>query len=192
MKDKYKIVSQVLGPDRVKLDEPLLYHLLNKGEGKADCFYIATSLKELEQALKLAQELKIPFFIFGAGTKVLISQDLEGLTIKNRTSGIKISGVKGKVSPQGIGVEEAMVEVESGVSMQKMNDFLKAQNLKTLTGGFIPEGTIGGSLYIDPRLQDLVQKIKVFSDSQVFDIDIPELKKTDIILSAIFKVKSAI
>jgi UDP-N-acetylenolpyruvoylglucosamine reductase len=157
----------------------------------ADCFYIATSIKELTDSLDLAKELKIPFFIFGAGTKVLISEKLEGLTIKNRTSGLRVSGVKGKVSVKGIGVAEAMVEIESGVSLQKTNEFLKDQKLKQFNFPFIPTATIGGSLYVTPPLQDLTQKVKIWSDGEVSETEVYDLKRSDIVLSIIIKVKAA-
>lgn len=192
MKEKIKILEQVLGKVRIKLDEPLKYHLENAPTGKAPVFYIATNLKELEQALSLSSELKIPFFIVGSGTKTVISdRGLEGFVIKNRASGIKISGVKGKVSSKGIGVHEAMVEVESGASFQKLNDFLKEQGLRQLDFPFSASSTIGGSLFISLPLQIMTQKIKVFSDSEVSDIDILDLKRGDCILSVILKVKSA-
>lgn len=191
MKDKYALVEKELGAVRVKFDESLKYHLASGSVASAQCFYIATSIKELTDALNLAKELKLPFFIFGAGTKVLVSEDLEGLTIKNRTSGIRVSGVKGKVSVKGIGVAEAMVEVESGVSLSKTNEFLKDQKLKTLNFPFIPNATVGGSLYVMPPLQDLTQKVKVYSDGEVSDIEVYDLKRNDIILSIIIKVKAA-
>jgi len=192
MQEKFKLLAQALGKERIKFDEPLKYHLAVSTDASAKCFYIATTIKELEQVLNLTDELKIPFSIFGAGTKILLTDyNLEGLVIKNRTSGIKISGVKGKVSNKGIGVEEAMVEVESGVSMQKLNEFLKVQGLAIFDSGMIPESTIGGTLYINNKLQDASQKTKVWSDSQVFDIDILELKRTDIILSTRLKIKSS-
>lgn len=191
MEEKYKILVRVLGNERIKLNESLKYHLVNPTEGFAECLYTATSLKELEKILNLTQELKIPFTLIGAGSKVIISSEgIKGLTIKNRTSGIRVSGVKGKVSNSGIGVEEAMVEVDSGVSIQKLNEFLKAQGLKQITGIHIPFATIGGSLYIDSRLADLAQKIKVWSHGEVFDIEILELKRGDYILSVIFKVRA--
>lgn len=190
--DKYALIEKELGSVRIKLNESLKYHLASGSSIKAECFYIATTIKELTDALDLASELKIPYFLFGAGTKVLNTEKLEGLTIKNRTSGIKISGVKGKVSVKGIGVDEAMVEIESGVSLGRVNEFLKEQNLKEFIFPFIPGSTVGGSLYITPGLQDLTQKIKVWSGGEVFDIDTLDLKRGDIILSIIIKVKSAI
>lgn len=192
MQEKFKLLVQALGKERIKFDEPLRYHLVSPTDAKASCFYIATTVRELEQVLNLADELKIPFSVFGAGTKILLTGDnLEGLVIKNRTSGVKISGVKGKVSNKGIGVEEAMVESESGVSMQKLNDFLKVQGLAIFEGGIIPEATIGGSLFTDSRLQDVSQKTKVWSDGEISDIEIYDLKRTDIVLSIIIKVRAA-
>lgn len=192
MKEKIKLIEQILGKDRVKENEPLKYHIANESSGNAECFYIATNLKELEQALNLAHELKITFYLIGSGTKMIIPENgLKGFVIKNRTSGIKISGVKGKVSAKGIGVDEALVEVESGVSLGKINEFLKQQGLAQLDFPIITNATLGGSLYILPALQEITQKVKVFSEAQVFDIDILELKRADFILSAILKVRSA-
>lgn len=192
MKEKIKILEQILGEVRVKKDEPLKYHLASNVLGKAEVFYIATNLKELEQVLNLCYELDIPFSLIGNGTKMEVPDGgLKGFVIKNRASSIKISGVKGKVSSKGIGVEEAMVEVESGASFQKLNDFLNEQSLQALDLNLNLNSTIGGSISTAPLLQTLIQKVKVFSEGEVFDIDIHELKENDYVLSIILKVHSA-
>lgn len=188
---KYKLIEIELGSARVKINESLKYHLGSPTENIANCFYVATTIKELTEAISLAKELKVPYFLFGAGTKSLVTEDIQGLTIKNRTSGIRISGVKGKVSVKGLGVDEAMIEIESGVSLGKSNDFLKEQKLRAFNFPFIPNATIGGSLYVTAPLQDLVQKVKVFSDGEISDIEVYELKRDDIVLSVILKVKSS-
>jgi UDP-N-acetylenolpyruvoylglucosamine reductase len=191
MKDALKLLERELGAVRVKYNESLKYHLASGFDVSAECFYIATTIKELTQVLDLTRELKIPFFLFGAGTKVLISKKIEGLTIKNRTSGIRVSGVKGKVSVNGIGVDEAMVEIESGVSLQKTNEFLKDQKLRQFNFPYIPNSTIGGALYVTPPLQDLTQKVKIWSDGEISETEVYDLKRTDIVLSIIIKVKAA-
>ena len=192
MKDKAKLLANVLGEIRVKLDEPLKYHLENAPLGNAEVFYIATNLKELEQALSLAHELEVPFTLVGSGTKMIVTdRGIKGFVIKNRASAVKISGVKGKVSSKGIGVDEAMIEVESGASLEKLQDYLKHQGLKQLDFPFLGNSTIGGSYASIPQLQDLTQKIKIWSDRDVFDIDILDFKKDDYIMSIILKIKSA-
>ena len=157
-------------------------------------FFIATSTKELEKILNSAYELKIPFFIFGGGTKVLISDEgIKGLVIKNRTSGIKIGGIKGKVGRAGIGVEEATLEVDSGVSVGYLNEFLDKQNLKKIDIFNSPLSTIGGSLFLDSYLQEACQKVKIWENGEIMEVEVIDLKKDQhVIMSAAIKVRSKV
>jgi UDP-N-acetylmuramate dehydrogenase len=195
MKDaKLKLLTDTLSPERVKEQEKLSHHTFSKLGGPAQYFYIATTQKELINALNTAYELKIPFYLLGAGTKFLIPQKgFLGLTIKNRTSHIKVGGVKGKVGKNGIGVEEALVEVDSGVTLGKINEFLKSQNLKEIIGISSLHATVGGALFLDPVLIKLTQKITIWEQGDVFDISPEELKRNKhIIISAIIRIKASL
>src|SRR5690349_14276111 len=104
MDNKAKLIVAQLGEERVKFKENLSYHTYTKIGGEAEFFYIATNQNELSGVLDLAFELKVPFLILGGGTKIIIPEGgFEGLVIKNRTSSIKISGIKGKVGKEGVG-----------------------------------------------------------------------------------------
>ncbi len=189
--DKLRLVSTTLGEERVKLGEKLSYYTANKTEGLAEALYIATTVRELIQVLDLCIQLKVPYFVLGGGTKVMISDEgFLGLVIKNRTSAIKVNGIKGKVNQKGIGIEEALIEVDSGVSIGKFNEFLKEQNLRGFFGNSSLHSTIGGSLLLDPALLFLVQKIKVWENGEVFDVESGELKRRMVVLSVIFKIKA--
>ena len=51
--------------------------------GKAKYFYVAKTKKDLILTIKTAKELKLPFFILGGGSNLLISDDgFKGLVIK--------------------------------------------------------------------------------------------------------------
>ena len=132
------------------------------------------------------------FFIFGTGSKIMISDSgFDGLVIKNRTKNIQTISVKGKVTKFGIGVEEALIEVDSGVSINKFAEFLQSQNLSSSEFSNIP-GSIGGNLFLSKFLQNMSKSIKVLdSDGEIEEVsaDLLSLKK-HIILSAIFKVKA--
>lgn len=192
MDSKHKLLTVELGPERVKFEEKLIYHTYNKIGGPAEIFYIATNKKELVNVLNLAKELKIPFSILGSGTKYLISdKGIRGLIIKNRTSAIKIGGIKGKVGKDGLGVEEALVDVDSGVSIGKLNDYLKGQGLKVLEGISSPASSLGGSIFLDPNLQNLCQKVEVWQNGQINEVDVLDLKRgKDIVLSCVLSVKA--
>jgi UDP-N-acetylmuramate dehydrogenase len=193
-KPRLNLLVQTYGSERIKFDEKLSYHTFSKVGGPAEAFFIATSQKELISILDSALELKIPYFIFGSGTKILISdQGINGLVIKNRTGNIKIGGIKGKVGRAGIGIEEALIEVDSGVSINKMNEFLKQQNLKPFEGMSSTSATVGGAILLDELLQAMATNVKVWENGGVFDIDLSELKRNaHIILSVVFKVKAGI
>lgn len=190
--DKISLITNSLGENRFKLKESLYYHTFNKSIGIAEGFYIATSEREFVKALDLAMEIGIPFMVIGGGTKVYIGNEgFSGLVIKNRTSDIKTVGVKGKVNPQGIGVEEAMIEVASGVSVGKLNGHLEKENLRIIDATSSAYSTIGGALYVDPELRSLCQKVKIWDRGivaleEVFNLRIDE----GIIISAVFKIKA--
>lgn len=192
MDSRYKLIIDSFGKDRFKMNEELRsYTSLGIG-GPADLFFIAFTTTELIKIIQMARELKIPFFLFGTGSKMMISDNgFKGLVIKNRTKKIEIISIKGKASRFGVGIEEALVEVESGVSMAKFAQSLEAQGLANGEFKNIP-GSIGGNLFLSKFLQSKVKSIKVLSlRSEVEEIASSELSlKKHVILSSIFRIKA--
>ena len=84
--DYLKIIKK-LGKDRIKLAEPIAKHTTYRIGGPADLFYEAKTEEELVKAIKLARKLKIPYFILGGGSNVLVSdKGFRGLVIKIRNT----------------------------------------------------------------------------------------------------------
>ncbi|EKD90527.1 MAG: hypothetical protein ACD_31C00002G0026 [uncultured bacterium] len=194
MEDRYKLIAAALGEERVKYDERLIHHTYTKLKSRAEIFYIATTLKELIAVLDLAYELKIPYLVLGAGTKYLTKRaDIKGLVIKNRTTQIKIGAIKGKVSTSGLGIEEAQIEVDSGVSINKLNDFLYESGLENLRGISSSLSTVGGAIFLDSVLQAQASMIKVWDKGDIENVDILSLDKNKhVVLSVVFGVKARI
>lgn len=193
MDDKLDLLKAALGEVRVKTNELIKYHTYSKLGGPAEWFYIATSQKELLLVLNTCYELKIPYFLIGSGTKVMISDNgLKGLVIKNRSIIIKLGAIKGKVGKDGLGIEEAQIEADSGVLLGRLNEYLRAQKLSEINGISSVHSTVGGALFLDPALLELTEIIKVWQDGDVFEIKPFELQRNKhIIISAIFRVKAA-
>lgn len=194
MDSKFKLIINSFGQDRFKSNEEVKnYTALNIG-GPAKLFFIAFTVSELIKIINMCRELKVPYLLIGTGSKVMLSDHgFSGLVIKNRTKNIQTVSVKGKVTKFGIGVEEALVEVESGVSMNKFVEFLDSQNLASDGLKNVP-GSIGGNLFMNAFLQSKAKSIKVLTQSE--DIDqiasgLLNLKK-HIVISAIFKIKAKI
>ncbi len=192
MDAKISLLKNTLGENRLKIDEPLKYQTYTKQDKNAPLFYIATSQKELVSILDTAYDLKMPFMVFGSGTKLAFNdKSRKKLIIKNRTSNIKIGGIKGAVSKNGIGIKEALLEVDSGVSIQKLNEYLNSQNLLSYHGMSSVAATVGGSIFFDTELQSMAQKIVVWQDGSVFDIEPFSLKINEhVVLTVVLQVRA--
>lgn len=194
MESKFKLIVDSFGKDRFKFDEPLKDYTQLESEGHASLFFIAFKTDELIKLIKMCRELKIPFFIFGTGSKIMISKSgFPGLVIKNRTADIKTKSIKGKVTKFGLGVEEALIEVDSGMSVNKFCQFLDSQSLSSDEFASIP-GSIGGNLFLSKFLQSKVKSIRILDwASEIEEIYAQELSpKKHIILSAVFKIKAKV
>lgn len=153
---------------------------------------MATTTSELIYACDLASKLGINFFVFGTGSKIAApSIGFDGLAIQNKSSSLKIFGVKGKVSNSGLGVEEAMIEADSGVILSKLSVFADRQKLTGLESLQTQIGSVGGLISTWQHLPPQLIQVKVLGRSEDIKIQsLDRLRKEEIILSAIFKLKS--
>lgn len=192
MDNRFKLIVDSFGKDRFKFDEPLKDYTALNMQGPVKVFFIAFTTAELIEIIKMCRELNLPFFIFGTGSKMMISEaGFDGLVIKNRTKNIQTVSVKGKVSKFGLGIEEALIEVDSGVSVGKFVEFLNSQGLSSEEFFSLP-GSIGGSIFLIKSLQSKTKSIKVLDlQSEVDEISADELNlKKHIVLSVVFRVKA--
>lgn len=192
MEDKLKLLISQLGKNRVKRDIDLTDHLQTKLGGKASVFYIATTSRELVNVVELCRELQINYLVIGSGSKVVISEGgFLGVVVKNRSDNLKIFGIKGKVSRDGLGVEEALIEAESGASLKKVADYISAQGLGGLEGIENTPGTIGGNFYINSILQEKTKQLRALNSAGFQKLKLPkEVSREDLILSVIFRLKA--
>lgn len=192
MNPKIKLIVDSFGSERVKLDQSISEQTFLKLGGKVSLFFIAFTTQEIVKMISVCKELKVPYVIFGTGSKMIISdKGFDGVAIKNRTKNIKIVSIKGKVSKDGIGVDSAYIEVDSGVSMDSFVQFLSKQGLQS--DSFIGiTGSIGGNLFLNKSLLEKVEEIKVLNEYlEEESIKSSELSlRKHIILSAIFKIKA--
>lgn len=192
MENKLKLIVNSFGEERFKFNELIKdYTALNIG-GPADAFFIVFTTQELIKIITMCRQLKVPFFLIGTGSKIILSDNgFNGLVIKNRSKNISIVSVKGKVIKFGIGVEEALIEADSGISIVKFSEFLSTQKLEF--GEFVNmPGSIGGNLFISNVLQSRSKSIKVLSrDGEVEQVLPKKLSlNKHIILSAVFNIKA--
>ena len=190
METKLKLILDAFGKEKVRVGEEIAPHTSLKLGGYAKLFFVALTQHEIIKMVETVRMLKLPLIIFGTGSKIMVSDNgFDGVVIKNRTKKISVVGVKGKVSKSGIGVEEALVEVESGVSTKNLVEFLKKQNLLSDDIVNLP-GSFGGNLFINANLQKRCKNIKVINqDGEIEQIEAGVLSlRKHIVLSAVLKL----
>ncbi|MGB9911172.1 MAG: UDP-N-acetylmuramate dehydrogenase [Microgenomates group bacterium] len=155
MGKKYLKIIKFLGKKRVKEKEPLSLHTTFKIGGPADLFYEAKTEEEIIKAVLIAKKLKIPYFILGGGSNLLVADEgFRGLVIKIANSQLEI---KDRKIIAGAGTKLSTI-------LKKAKDHSLA-GLEFLIG--IP-GTVGGAVRGNAGawgmgIGDKVKKVKVLT-----------------------------
>jgi UDP-N-acetylmuramate dehydrogenase len=173
MNNNQKLIK-ILGGDLVRLNESLARHTTFKIGGPADLFFVAKTTKDLKKAVLSAKKIKIPFFLLGRGSNILVSdKGFRGLVIKNETSQIKISGKR--------------VEADSGVLTSRLVKKTLEKSLSGLESFYGLPGTVGGAVsgsahFQGKHITELVEKTKKVNGvivSVIFKLKLGDKKKLD-------------
>lgn len=125
--------------------------------GKADYFFCASSVSELERAVILAKECSLPYFIVGGGYNLLFDdQGFRGLIIKNRIQGIER-------------IQKYRVNVFSGTALPDFIQYCLEKNLGGLEFLAGIPGTVGGAVFgnagaFDGEIGDRVVEALIFDE----------------------------
>lgn len=127
--------------------------------GPAKYFCQAKSPEDLKEALFWVKGKKLPFFILGEGSNLLISDEgFPGLVIKNKISGLIL--------------EDNLIKAGSGTPLANLINFAVQQNLsglEKLTGIY---GTVGGAVFgnagaYGQTISDCLIEVKCLQDGEI-------------------------
>ncbi|MBO5998225.1 MAG: UDP-N-acetylmuramate dehydrogenase [Lachnospiraceae bacterium] len=181
------------GDARIKLLEPLSAHTTFKCGGPAQLFIEAENDDELSGLLRLFEERKIPYFILGRGSNLLVSDDgFNGAVIClcGDYSGIGICGEcmdssTGESSPDGSGAEagKTVVEAGAGASLVGLSAFARDNSLDGLAFACGIPGSVGGGIIMNAgayggELKDVTLSVDVLDPEslRIFTIPAPEME----------------
>lgn len=150
--------------------------------GRARYFFMAREKEELKRALKVAKKYKLPIFILGAGSNVLISdQGLRGLVIKIQNKKYKINGQR--------------IFAEAGLPLSVL---VKESTKRGLSGvewaAGIP-GTVGGAARgnagaFGQSMKDIIEAVEFFDINNFKRLKIKNKKCKFNYRESIFKEKN--
>ena len=120
-------------PLEIKQNEPLSKHTTFAIGGPAKYFATVKTKEEVLEAIGFAESKKLPFFVLGGGSNILINDGgYDGLIIK-----IQIGGVK---------VDEDMITAGAGVLLSQLMNESANKGLSGLEWAAGIPGTIGGAV----------------------------------------------
>lgn len=141
---------------KIKVKEPLKDRTTFKIGGAAQFFSEPKDYRQLNSLLTFAKKNKLPVFIIGAGSNLLISdKGVRGLVIKLSPAYFK------KIS-----LKKSCIEAGSAVKLSQLIGFCEGKSLKGLEFLIGIPGTLGGALAMNAgcwgkSIGDLVKEVKV-------------------------------
>ena len=158
MSRDYKKAASGLIKGRVLFDAPMKQFISMKVGGPADSLLFPRSVDELRKVVRYARRKKIPFFILGKGTNLVVrDKGVRGWVI-NLTQGMKKIQMEGEV-----------VEAEAGLPLQRLVQFSIQKGLTGLEPFFGIPGTVGGGVAMNAgawgaELKDVLLSITLMKE----------------------------
>ena len=181
---------EILGNNRVLFDEPMSQHTTFRIGGPADVFAMPENYEQIREVLRLCREEKLPFFVLGNGSNLLVSD----------------SGYRGVIIQMDRNMEEIRVEGEEihACAGALLSSVAVAARNASLTGfefaGGIP-GTIGGAAVMNAgayggELEDVLKEVTVMTrEGELLTIPVDKLEmgyRTSIIKTSGYLVLEAV
>ncbi|MEF9941525.1 MAG: UDP-N-acetylmuramate dehydrogenase [Lachnospiraceae bacterium] len=157
--DFYKQLANFMKKEQILLDEPMSKHTTFRVGGPADYFIIPKSIKELQKAVTLSKQYKIPYYIIGNGSNILVSDDgYRGVIIQiyKELDYIEVVG--------------ETIYAQAGVLLSKIANEAFAHELTGVEFAAGIPGTLGGACMMNAgayggEMKDVLQDITVLDEN---------------------------
>lgn len=180
----------------VLTNESMKKHTSFKIGGYADILLVVKSTREIQKIIKYCYNNKIPHFIMGNGSNLLVSD-----------KGISKVVIKIANSFDDVRIEGNKIIAEAGVLLSKISNIALGEKLSGLEFARGIPGTLGGAITMNAgayggEMRDVVVSCKVMDESaKIFELTIEELqmgyrtsvvqKKNLIVLEVKMQLKSS-
>lgn len=190
MKQKIKQrFNELLGEEKVLIEEPMSRHTTFRIGGPADYFLIPETVHEIREILKICREENLPYFILGNGSNLLVSdKGYRGVIIQLYRNMSRVF------------VEGTCIRAQAGALLSAI---AAAAKNASLTGfefaGGIP-GTLGGAVVMNAgayggEMKDVLSEVTVLDkNGEILTLSSGDLKmgyRTSIVKSAEYLVLEA-
>jgi UDP-N-acetylmuramate dehydrogenase len=186
-------LEKVFNPNNIKYNEPMKNHTSFRVGGPCDILILPQSFEDISKAIKVFLEYKIPYFIMGNGTNLIVKDG--GFT----------GGIIKLVKLNKIETEGNIIRAECGANLSCTAVEALKHNLKGLEFASGIPGTVGGAVAMNagaygPEIKDVIDSAKLMdARGNIYDLKNDKLelsyrnsivqKKKLIALEASFKLE---
>ena len=148
---------------KIKKNVPLKKYTTFRIGGRAEYFVEAGTKKQIIEAVKWARNKKLPFFILGGGSNLLVSdKGYDGLVIKIQNSKFKIQNDNSKFK----------IICESGALLSSLVSEAIKNSLTGLEWAAGIPGTVGGAVRgnagaFEGEMEDNIESVEVFDSEKM-------------------------
>ena len=182
--------QEILGADRVLEAEPMSRHTTFRIGGPADLFVAPENTDEIKKLIAICKEEKMPYFILGNGSNLLVSdKGYEGVVVQ-------LYRGFGQITVQGDEIRAQAGALLSGIAAVARDGALTGFEF----AGGIP-GTLGGAVVMNAgayggEMKDVLKKVTVLTPSgEILTLQAEELHmgyRTSVIKEAGYIVLEAV
>lgn len=163
-------LRQIVGPDNVRLDEPLSEHTTFKIGGPADIFVTPDDIDEIGDILIACEDAGMPYFILGCGSDLLVSDA--------GYHGVVISLTEELI---GVSAEGTKLICQAGVTLREASEMACELGLSGLEFACGIPGSVGGACYMNAGayggcIADVLDEVRVLTHAgNIVELGVDEL-----------------
>ncbi|QGT99413.1 UDP-N-acetylenolpyruvoylglucosamine reductase [Candidatus Syntrophocurvum alkaliphilum] len=143
----YSKLKNLIPQERIKENEPMKKHTTFKIGGPADVMVLPENVDEIKTIIKYSNENKIPLFIFGFGSNLLVTdKGIRGIVLKIGNNLKKID------------INETQIIAEAGIRLTELSKKVAANSLSGLEFAEGIPGSLGGAVVMNAGAYDSEMK----------------------------------
>lgn len=146
-----KKLNEILEADQIKRDEPLSNHTTFRMGGNADFFVMPKTDKEIVSLMELCKEQKVPFYVLGNGSNVLVGdKGYRGMIIQigKKMDYIEIEATQNSQKKVTVGAGISLARMAKAIAKEGLTGFEFASGIPGTLGGAVTmnAGAYGGEI----------------------------------------------
>ncbi len=146
--------------DHIRLDEPMEYHTSLHIGGKADYFITPTDVEEVKAIVCLCKSEKVPYFIMGNGSNLLVSDlGYRGVVLQ-----------LGDEFQRATVKEDGVITAQAGILLSRLANIAAEHSLTGFEFASGIPGTLGGAVTMNAGAYDGEMK-QCLITAKVMDVD---------------------